>query len=91
MDPIDIRVALVFAGDFGNTGPHRQPNVVGADYHVSLLQDPADNASRSSSEAPNEPSSSSKDTVLKLECNISVSTNFLLSGILDVSDHHGRI
>ena len=32
-----------------------------------------------------EPSTTSAEQVLKLECNISISTNFLASGILDVS------
>nr|XP_031861864.1 uncharacterized protein CI109_002693 [Kwoniella shandongensis]KAA5528936.1 hypothetical protein CI109_002693 [Kwoniella shandongensis] len=34
-------------------------------------------------EAPEEAPSVSKDTALKLECNISITTNFLVSGILD--------
>ncbi|WVF70108.1 hypothetical protein IAT40_004896 [Kwoniella sp. CBS 6097] len=36
-------------------------------------------------DAPDEAQTTSIERVLKLECNISVSTNFLLSGIIDVS------
>ncbi|WVR04392.1 hypothetical protein IAU60_001394 [Kwoniella sp. DSM 27419] len=34
-------------------------------------------------EAPDEPPVTTKEKVLKLECNISISTNFLMSGLLD--------
>nr|XP_018265789.1 uncharacterized protein I303_02163 [Kwoniella dejecticola CBS 10117]OBR87947.1 hypothetical protein I303_02163 [Kwoniella dejecticola CBS 10117] len=34
-------------------------------------------------EAPEEPASTSKERQLKLQCNISINTNFLVSGILD--------
>ncbi|ORY22440.1 ubiquitin C-terminal hydrolase [Naematelia encephala] len=40
----------------------------------------------SSPEAPDEPPTVNIDRVLKLECNISINTNFLLSGILDSLD-----
>lgn len=36
-------------------------------------------------EAPDEPERVSEEEALKLECNISINTNFLASGILDVS------
>lgn len=36
-------------------------------------------------EAPDEPVSIAQESALKLECNISISTNFLLSGVLEVS------
>lgn len=35
-------------------------------------------------EAPEEPSTVSTEKVLKIECNISITTNFMLSGIMDV-------
>lgn len=35
-------------------------------------------------EAPEEPSSVITEKVLKIECNISISTNYMLSGIMDV-------
>lgn len=40
-------------------------------------------------EAPQEPSSTSHEKVLKLECNISITTNFLISGILEVRHRIG--
>ena len=39
----------------------------------------------SSPEAPDEPPSVSEENVLKVECNITVNTNFMLSGIMEVS------
>jgi hypothetical protein len=39
-------------------------------------------------ENEDEPPSTTAEQVLKLECNISISTNFLISGILDVSGIH---
>lgn len=39
----------------------------------------------STPEAPDETPTSSTEKALKLECNISINTNFLMSGILDVS------
>jgi hypothetical protein len=39
----------------------------------------------STPEAPDEAPSTSTEKALKLECNISINTNFLMSGIMDVS------
>lgn len=39
----------------------------------------------STPEAPDEAPSTSTEKALKLECNISINTNFLMSGIVDVS------
>lgn len=44
----------------------------------------ADKYSLSTPEAPDEPPTMSVEKALKLECNISINTNFLMSGILDV-------
>jgi ubiquitin carboxyl-terminal hydrolase 14 len=46
----------------------------------------SNNLSLSSPEAPEEQPSVSKELALKLECNISGQTNFLMSGILDVRE-----
>jgi hypothetical protein len=43
--------------------------------HVSLTCD----------EAPEEPKSIKTDKVLKLDCNININTNYMLTGIKDVS------
>jgi len=37
-------------------------------------------------EAPEEPVSVSSEQVLKIECNISITTNFMLTGIMNVRD-----
>lgn len=42
-------------------------------------------------EAPHEAASTALETALKLECNISIATNFLMSGIMDVCTRKGRI
>lgn len=43
----------------------------------------------SSPEAPAEAPSTMRETVLKLDCNISIQTNFLMTGILDVRHRMG--
>lgn len=35
-------------------------------------------------EAPDEPVTTTKERVLKLECNINISTNYMTTGILEV-------
>lgn len=44
----------------------------------------ADRTSLQCPEAPDEPVSTSKERVLKLECNINISTNYMVTGILEV-------
>lgn len=42
-------------------------------------------------EAPEEPASTARESALKLECNISISTNFLVSGIREVGSPTERM